>query len=264
MNIQHRTSGGDALRRRWTLGVECSLLNVSHRSRQARRRGFTLIEILLAVTIFAIVLFAMNTVFYSALRLERATNRSLDERTTLNQALAILRRDLQGAVQPISNGVFNLNFISGAGSSMSLGPSRNSSLEFATTTGVINDSLPWGDLQRVRYELTEPADRTTRGQDLVRVITRNLMPTTTEEIDTQWLMGNVESLEFLGFDGSGWQASWDTSSGEIGLPQAVRVRVLLAANNTGNNSPINREPIEMLVPLVIQSLTNQPSTGGAP
>jgi prepilin-type N-terminal cleavage/methylation domain len=70
---------------------------------EMKRRGFTLLEVLLAVAIFAIVLLAMNTVFFSALRLERATNRTLDERWPLNQALAVLRRDLQGAVQPQTN-----------------------------------------------------------------------------------------------------------------------------------------------------------------
>jgi hypothetical protein len=127
----------------------------------------------LAVTIFAIVLFAINTVFYSALRLERATNRSLDARVTLNQALAVLRRDLQGAVQPNSNGVFICDFKSGSAVGSSMGATKNSSIEFCTTSGVIKDELPWGDLQ-VRYELAEPADRTIRGLDLVRG-TRNFM-----------------------------------------------------------------------------------------
>lgn len=232
-----------------------------------RQRAFTLIEILLAVAIFGIVLMAMNTVFYTGLRLERSTTRALDERTTLNQALAMLRRDLQGAVPPNSNGVFVCDFRSGPSLSGSvgggMGAAKGSSLEFCTTTGVIKEELPWGDLQRVRYELIEPADRTTRGLDLVRVVTRNLLPTTTEEVEVQRLVGQIESLEFLTYDGSSWRESWDTTLGDTGLPLAVRARVLLANTNAVGNYAFNREPLELLVPLTIQARTNTATTGGA-
>lgn len=229
--------------------------------------GFTLIEMLLAVAIFSIVLLAMNAVFYSALHLERTTNRALDERLPLNQALAILRRDLQGAVQPNSNGVFVCDFISGAGRGGLGSSGAASTLEFCTTTGVIMDNdplgnpMPWGDLQRVRYQLVAAADRTTtKGMDLVRVITRNLLPTLAEETDEQWLLDNVESLEFLTYTGTDWRDSWDTTMGDPGLPQAVRVRIQLAANEPGNAA--KREPLELLVPLTTQARTNQTAAGG--
>jgi type II secretion system protein J len=230
--------------------------------RSAWSCAFTLIELLLGVAIFAIVLMAINTVFYSGLRLERATTRALDERVALNQAMAILRRDLLGAVQPNSNGVFNCDFISGTSRGSSMGSSKGSSIEFSTTTGVIKDEVPWGDMQRVRYELVEPADRTTRGMDLVRVVTRNLLPTTTEEYETQWLLGNVESMEFLTCDGSSWRDAWDTTMGDTGLPTAVRARFLLANTNSVNNASITREPLELLVPLVTQSRNSSSTTEG--
>ena len=223
--------------------------------------GFTLIELLLGVAIFGIVLMAINTVFYSGLRLERSTTRALDERTPLNQAMTILRRDLLGAVPPISNSVFVCDFVSGAGRG-SMGASKGSSIEFCTTTGVIKDDAPWSDLQRVRYELVEPADRTTRGMDLVRVVTRNLLATTTEESTRQWLMGNVESLEFQTCDGSSWRDSWDTTMGDTGLPTAVRARFLLANTNSFNNVSLSRDPVELLVPLVTQLRTSGSTTTG--
>jgi len=222
--------------------------------------GFTLIELLLGVAIFAIVLMAINTVFYSGVRLERATTRSLDERVGLNQAMASLRRDLQGAVQPNSNGVFICDFVSGAARGSTMGASKSGSIEFCTTTGVIKDELPWGDLQRVRYELVESADRTTRGMDLVRVVTRNLLPTTTEETDTQWLMSHVESLEFLTYDGTSWRDSWDTTMGDTGLPTAVRARLQLANTNSPNSVSLSREPLELLVPLMTQAKTAASTT----
>ncbi len=149
---------------------------------RTNQRAFTLIEVLLAVGIFAIVLFAINTVFFTALRLERATSRSVDERLPLNQAFAILRRDLQGAAQPMTNStLLPRDFLTGEGRG-GLGAAQSGSLEFYTTTGIISDDAAWGDLQKVRYELVPPTDQANaNGQDLIRIVSRNILATSTEE-----------------------------------------------------------------------------------
>ncbi len=220
-------------------------------------RAFTLLEVLLAVGIFAIVLLAMNTVFFSALRLERATNRAVDERLPLNRALTVMRRDLQGAVQPQTNSTLLPRHFVATDSGGGFGAAKSSSLEFYTTTGFINGNDPWGDLQRVRYELIEPTDRVNaRGRELVRQVLRNVLATSTETEDEQLLASDVESLEFLCFNGSDWRSAWDTEAGDVGLPQAVRVRVHLAANNT-SATKLTQEPLELFVPLTTQALTNQ-------
>ena len=225
-----------------------------------KNQAFTLIEVLLAVGIFAIVLFAINTVFFSALKLERATTRAVDERAPLNQALAMLRRDLQGAVQPMTNSyVLTRDFKSGAQGGF--GAKAGASLEFYTTTGVINDDDAWGDVQKIRYELVEAADRTTaKGKELVRVITRNILPTTTAQEEEQSLVSNVESIEFLCYNGSDWRSTWDTTTGDVGLPLAVRVRIQLASENP--EVKLSRQPLELLVPITTVALTNQ-LAGGA-
>lgn len=234
------------------------------RTERSAAYAFTLIEVLLAVGIFAIVLFAMNTVFFSALRLQRSTTHILDERLPLNQALAIVRRDLQGAVQPVTNSTLLPRHFVATSSGGGFGGSSASSLEFYTTTGVIADAEPWGDVQRVRYELlpsTDPANP--RGQELVRSVMRNVLATTTatDDEDEQLLVEGVESLEFLCYNGNDWRSTWDTeNSGDVGLPQAVRVRVQLAANNPGGTK-ITQEPLELFVPVSTQLLTNQ-VTGG--
>jgi len=233
-----------------------------NRPTQNDSRAFTLIEVLLAVGIFAIVLFAINTVFFSALRLERSTNYAVDARLPLNQTFAILRRDLQGAVQPMTNSyLLPRNFTTG-GRSGGLGSAQSGSLEFYTTTGVLNDDAPWSDLQKVRYELVAASDRTTaKGQDLVRVITRNILATTTEEESEQLLMSDVESVEFLCYNGTDWRSSWDTSAGDTGLPFAVKVRVQLATESPA--AKLSREPLELLVPISTVLLTNS-LAGGTP
>lgn len=219
------------------------------------RNAFTLIEVLLAVGIFAIVLFAINTVFFSALKLERATSQAVDKRAPLNQAFAILRRDLQGAVQPMTNStLLPRHFITG-GRSGGLGSDQSGSLEFYTTTGALSDDAPWSDLQKVSYELVASSDAAnSKGQDLVRVITRNVLATTTEAVDEQLMMSDVESVEFLCYNGSDWRNAWDSSAGDAGLPFAVKVRVQLAPENQATK--MLREPLELLVPITTVLLTN--------
>jgi len=225
--------------------------------------AFTLIEILIAVAIFGIVLVAINTVFYSGLHLQRATTRMLDESAPVQQAFAMMRRDLRGAILPPTNSAFGSWFKSGA-DNQSFGSSSDATLEFYTTTGTLRHENPWSDLQRVSYQLTNSTDRTTlQGRDLMRVVTRNLMPTGVEESELEYVMSGVESMEYECFNGTEWSKTWDTELEDAGLPQAVRVRLLMINTNAVNS--ILREPLELLVPIVTQSRTNatQVAGGGA-
>lgn len=259
-NGERRTSNPDGRAAFGALAASLPPAGIKSK-KKIKNQGFTLIEILLAVGIFAIVLFAMNTVFFSALRLERATTRAVDARQPLNQAFATLRRDLLNAVQPLTNStLLPRNFISG-GRGGGLGSAQVGSLEFYTTTGLISDDAPWGDVQKIRYELVPPANPTaSKGQELVRVVTRNILATTTADEEEQLLMGDVEGVEFLCYNGTDWRSTWDTSAGDTGLPVAVRIRVQLATENSG--AKISREPIELFVPITTVALTNS-LAGGA-
>src|SRR5438876_1230732 len=73
--------------------LAATMIRVSH-------RGFTLLELLLAVSIFALVLAAINSVFYAAMRLQRSAARTVEEALPIQQALVILKKDLQGIVAP--------------------------------------------------------------------------------------------------------------------------------------------------------------------
>jgi len=213
-------------------------------------RGFTLMEMLLALAVSAIVLAGIGGVFYSAMRLRERTAALVDASAPLNQALAFLRRDLRGAMTPggIFAGVFRGGMLSG-------GLTEGYGLQFSTTTGVITDDQPWGDIQDVVYELRDPIERNdTGGRDLIRSVSRNLLPVTTQEATDQWLLGNVLNLEVACYDGFEWRDSWDSTLGDTNLPVAVRVRIELAADNAADTR--NREPIELIVPLGIQSRTN--------
>ncbi len=216
--------------------------------------GFTLIEMILAVGVAAIVLVAINAVLFTALHLREVTQAAVDEATPLDQALTILRRDLQCCVPPEPNGVLTGDFK--AGNVSSLGISLPVAVEMFTATGVLHENEPWADVQRVTYELRDPANRAAAGKDLIRSVTRNLLSTATPDIQDQPLMSGVESIQFSCFDGMQWLGNWDTTdmtTSDTNLPVAVRVVIQLAGNNTDNTK---RQPIQILVPIDSQSRTN--------
>jgi type II secretion system protein J len=252
-------------------GVECRASSVAG----ARAHAFTLLEVILALGIFAVVLVAINTAFFAALRLRQRTTENLEQTLPLNQALSTLRRDLQNTVLPggVLAGDFNSDGPSGTrssgqsgsqsgGQSKGMARTQMGGLDFFTSTGQLSDNAPWGDIQEVNYQLKEPEDRAQfYGRDLVRTVTRNLLATATQVTDEQRLVNNVESLDFSYFDGTQWRDSWNTSSGDTGLPSAVRLRLQLATES--GPTPRGIEPLEMVVLLDSTSSTNTTQTASS-
>ena len=210
-------------------------------------RAFTLIEAMLAISIMAIVVVAVNSVFFSALHLRDRTSEAVDRALPAQQATAILRRDLQCAMAPggLLAGDFKVGLIS------ELNMSQPVAIEMYTATGVLRANEPWADIQKVTYELKPPTVRTpSGGDDLIRSVTRNLLCTSVPDVDDQYLMGGLQNLQFSCYDGTQWLDAWDTTNGNTNLPVAVRVRIQLAG-------ALATEPIECVVPIVSQSRTNQ-------
>lgn len=233
-------------------------------------RGFTLLEVLLAAAVFSIVLVAVHVVFHSALRLRERTTRLVDDSLPLQQTLSILRRDLSNLVPP--GGTFfgelqtspNTGTQTNSTGSSSLSPATPTSAnpgqsgpQFCTSTGVVRDAAPWGDVVRVTYYLADPTNRTV-GRDLIRSVTRNLLPTLVEEPEDQWLMGGVESILFSFYDGNQWSEEWDSATADPKLPAAIRVELLLASEERARQR--TSSPIALVVPVMAQVRTNSASS----
>jgi general secretion pathway protein J len=216
--------------------------------------AFTLIEVLLAVVIFAIVLAAINAVFYSALRLRNKSAEALDKIAPMHQALTIIRRDLANIVPPGTNVIFGQFQTTGTTNTMA-GASTPS---FFTTTGILDETSPFPEVQKVAYALVDPTNRT-EGRDLVRLVNRNLLSTTQEQPVEQWLMGGLQSITFLYHDGTTWRDSWDTTTTTNMLPRAIKLQLLLMPEKNSKVLLANT-PIELVVPLMAEASTNTAST----
>jgi type II secretion system protein J len=245
---------------------------------KTRCGGFTLLELLIAVSIFAIVLAAINSVFYAAMRLERTASRSVEEAQPLEQTVSLIKRDLQAIVAPggvlagplqpaaaaASSGGNNANMIPAGAVATGGGMGQQGSTVIYTASGALEEVMPWGDIQQVTYYLKAPIDRSALGSDLVRSINRNLLGTLQAQPLEQTLMGGVQRFQFSFFDGLNWLETWDTTTPNATtgatntLPRAIKVQIDLAVNR----GELARAPVQILVPVVVQGRTNQTQTAG--
>ena len=217
-----------------------------------QRQAFTLIEMSLAIGVAAIVLIAINTLLFAALRLHAMTADTVDAASPIDRTVALLRCDLQCVMTPTNGSSKVLSGDFRVGNVTSLGVAQPVAVEMFTATGALNANTPWADIQRVTYGLKPPADRSAAGQDLVRSVVRNLLTVTTPDVDDQLVLSGVASIRFSCYDGAQWQDTWDTTgamSVNTNLPLAVRVDIQMSGNN-------NAKPIEMVVPIDSQSRTN--------
>jgi type II secretion system protein J len=211
--------------------------------------AFTLMEMALAIGISAIVLISVSAVFFSALRLRDATQNAVDNETPVDLATTTMERDLECVVTP-TNGTSKV--LSGdfrVGNIISAGSGEPVAIEMYTATGELDDKEPWGDIQKVTYELRDPVSGGS-GKDLIRSVTRNLLTPTTPEVEDQWMMSGVQNITISCYDGAQWWNTWDTTgltSVNTNLPNAVRVDI----------QPVgDQSPIEILAPIDSQARTN--------
>jgi type II secretion system protein J len=216
-------------------------------------KAFTLVEMILAIGVAALVLIAVNAVLFTALHLREVTTDVVDVATPVDQAFTFLRRDLQCVVTP-TNGTSK--FLSGSfrvGNGItSAGVSEPAAAEIFTATGALSANAPWADIQRVTYELKNSTAGSGQ-RDLYRSVLRNLLSTTTPVVDDQLMLGGVASVKFFCFDGTQWQETWDTSdptSATTNLPLAIRVEIQMAGSDK------TTEPIQLVVPIDSVARTN--------
>jgi len=220
--------------------------------------GFTLMELLLAMGVSAVALAAINALFFSAVRLRETVVDAVDRALPLEQALTVIRRDLQGVMlSPSTNRVMSGDFR--VGDVSSIGFSDRVQIELYTTTGVLREQEPWAEVQRVTYRLREAVGQNSgAGKELVRGVTRNLLATITPVPEEQVLLSHLAALEIECYDGMQWRSSWDTTQSDTNLPVAVLFRI-----HTAEATPETR-PIELLVPIQVQVSAQETATEETP
>jgi hypothetical protein len=220
------------------------------------------------VAAFAIVLAAINTVYYAAIRLRNGTTNALEAALPIEQTTAILRRDLANIVLP--GGTLHGSFQSTSTSNTVAG---QASPNFYTATGPLDETSPWAEVQRVSYVL-QASTNGSGGRDLLRSVSRNLLPALTDQPERQWLMSGVQSIQFSYHDGTQWRETWDSTTADPvtgvsnTVPKAIKVQIQLASDPEAvRGARVRAAPIELVVPIAVEPRTNTtprttPTTGG--
>lgn len=226
--------------------------------------AFTLLEVLLAITVGAVVLTALTGVFFGALRLRERTSRLIESGLPVQRALQVITRDLANLVPPGGS-------LAGAFSTTPTNTplSGQVSPDLFTATGLREDQAPWPDLQKVAYLLL-PSTNRQHGKQLVRAVTRNLLALAFETPVYEPLLDGVESLTLRYHDGSQWQSAWDSATAATPLPSAILVELQLEAgalaetrDSRDARTPVGAElppVLTSVVPILIDGSTNSAST----
>lgn len=217
---------------------------MSGSKRRAKTRipaAFTLLELLVASTIFAVLAGALYGIFSSALRLREGACAVIERELPATAALHLIRRDLSGMVIPAGT-------LAGPmlGTSDQKNAASEDQLEFYTTSGTIDEhsQAPWGDIQKVNYSLASfQTSDGGRDLELVRDVTRNLLASSPPEPEQQRLLGGVQSLKFQYLDSQTWVDSWDSTAKDNHAPTAVKMRIEFALGKDGGPQP---EPLELV------------------
>lgn len=215
------------------------------------RSGFTLLEILLAVAVFAIVLAAINSVYFSALRLRNKTTESIEAAVPLQRTVDLLRSDLLQLVPPGGSlsgplKTSEQRSIPGFQNAVFVGP------DFYTLSTRMDAMSPWAGIQRVNYLLVPSTNRLDSGYQLIRSAQPNLLSELEPAPDYEILMNGVLQMQYQYFDGTQWLDSWDSESEDTSLPYAIAIQFLHSNGSTNQVDQGTGLLVEMVVPIPVQ------------
>ena len=178
-----------------------------------RNKGFTLLEILIAIVIFALLSLAAYQVLQGVLRSGEISKEHNESLTQLQRAMLIIEQDFTQIVARTSRDskeeAEDLKVLT---TGNLLFDSEDQGIEF-TRLGWTNplDLLPRSDLLRVRYRLKE-------GQ-LQRLYFLYPDIQTGEEPQMQVLLNDIEKLSFR-FWNDGWKKTWSSAKK---LPEGIEI-----------------------------------------
>ena len=184
-----------------------------------RQRGFTLLEVLIAISIFAFLALGTYRMLSSVLASDETTRRHELQLRELQRAFAVLEQDLaQVGSRPIRDGFADLR-------PALVGEAEPAAMEFSRLGWRNPLGTPRANWQRVRWQLVG------------NVLQRSYWPVLDQAVDSQPLpqkvLSEVRSLQLRYLDRDGnWQTEWPAAQTEGSeqqrleqVPRALELRV---------------------------------------
>ena len=217
--------------------------------------AFTLIELILAISIMSLILASMSSVLYIAFRLHSGVTDSIEQTAPVEQALITIQHDLSNLICTTNNTNGSLIGPLQTANQTNVLPNQVGP-DFYTTGGEPDGLVPWGDVEKINFLLVPSTDRMAQGMDLVRAVTRNLLPVNGPPMpdNKRILLSNVRNVTFTYYDGMAWDQNWDTTQ-QTNLPCAIKMQILMAPQGTGRNAAFPKT-YELVIPVDVQMSTN--------
>jgi type II secretion system protein J len=221
--------------------------------------GFTLIELILAMSVMSMVLVAMSGVLYIAYQMQTGVTASLEASMPVEQALTTIQRDLANIVcNNASNNVMLIgSFQSSTYLTNMLQDQIQGSPDFYTTGGEPDGIVPWGDVEKVDYLLSASTNRMQSGRDLVRAVTHNLLPVNyqiPQPDQKRVILSGVQSVVFSYYDGMSWDPNWDSTQ-QTNLPYGIRMTIQMAPQ-AYSRVAAQVKTYDLYIPVDVQMSTN--------
>jgi len=193
------------------------------RSDRSPARAFTLLEVLVATAIMAVLAGSLYATLHVAFRARRSATSAVQEVRTVDLALARLRADIESAVVPA--GILAGALVGEPGTDAVGRPSDSLLLHCTSPGGEPAEGA--GDVRMVEFACAEADDDT--GLVLLRRVTTNLLAPTTPEPYEEVLARGIGAFALRYFDGIDWLEAWDSTTQDNRLPAAVEVTLQLRA-----------------------------------
>jgi len=188
--------------------------------------GFTLLELLVAMTLMVVTAACLYTALYTGFHAQRSARAAVEPTSQALNAIELLKQDIYGVLPP--KGTLAGAFI-GTNSRSSNGAEADY-LEFHTTQTYANTGQPMGGIGKIELVL-EADDDDNAARDsyrLIRKVTTNLLSPKVVDPEEHVLCRNVMSLNLRYFDGDSWLDEWDSTEDANSLPKAVEVDIEIA------------------------------------
>ncbi len=240
------------------------------RNPQSTRSAFTLLELLVAMSLMVVVASCLYTSLYTGFRAYRSAQAAVDPTSTAINVIELLKQDIRGVLPP--GGTLAGSFI--GTDSAGLKGVDTDSLEFYTTHVYVDDTLLTGltttttntslvgGIGKVGFLLEEDSETKDGTYLLLRQVTTDLLAAREMEPEEQVLCRSVASLNFRYFDGSDWLDEWDSTADANSLPLAVEIDLEVAHHDKHNQESQKRRLVQSFA-LPCKSASTEESTTGA-
>lgn len=184
-------------------------------------RGFTLLELLVAMSLMVVAASCLYTALHTGFRARRSAMAAVEPTAQAINAIELIKQDVVGVI-PI-DGILAESFI-GISSQGGTGDAADY-VTFYTTQAYADDDELVGGISKIELVLEEDTDEDRENFRLVRKITSNLLSPRNIDPTEQVLCRNVKALNLRYFDGDSWYDEWDSTADSNSLPLAMEVEI---------------------------------------